>query len=185
MKLIVGLGNPGKAYAQTRHNMGFMVLDELVKQENLSFSNKPKFKGELLYTSLNNKDVLLLKPHTFMNLSGESVIIVKQFYQIDLEDILVIYDDLDLPIGEIRIKQKGSSGGHKGLTSIINALNSENIQRIKIGIGRDEVIPVVDYVLGKFGKEEEKVISDAIKKSVMAIHDWLTYDILYVMNKYN
>src|SRR5690554_4911931 len=115
MKLIVGLGNPGKKYQKTRHNVGFMVLDELAKRENLKFNLKQRFKGEVIATTIENTSVLLLKPITFMNLSGESVLAVKQFYQISNDDILVIYDDLDLPSGKIRVKQRGSSAGHKGL----------------------------------------------------------------------
>ncbi len=185
MKLIVGLGNPGKKYDKTRHNIGFMVLDEFVKKEKLNFSLKQKFKGELIQTNIKNEAVILLKPNTFMNLSGESVLAVKQFYNISDEDILVIYDDLDLACGKIRIKQKGSSGGHNGLKSIINCIGSENFHRLKIGIDRDELIPVIDYVLGKFTKEQKMEISHVITESTETIYDWLDNDVVYVMNKYN
>lgn len=185
MKLIVGLGNPGRTYQKTRHNVGFMVLDELAKRLGFTFSFKPKFKGNIASTTINNTAVVLLKPNTYMNLSGEAVLAVKQFYQLDDSDILVIHDDLDLPCGKIRVRQKGGSAGHKGLKSIINMINSENFQRIKIGIDKSIEIPVVDYVLGKFTKQEKKLIDEAIDTSIEIIYDWLTQDILSVMNKYN
>ncbi len=185
MKLIVGLGNPGRIYSKTRHNVGFMVIDEFAKKEGISFATKVKFKGQFVQTTVKNQSVILLKPHTFMNLSGESVLAVKQFYNIKEEDIIVIYDDLDLASGIVRIRQKGSSGGHKGLKSIIDCLNTENFHRLRIGIDRDELIPVVDYVLGKFTDEQSDEINQAIMISLDVIYDWLEHDILYVMNKYN
>lgn len=185
MKLIVGLGNPGRSYQKTRHNVGFMIIDELANKEKVSFSLKTKFKGELVQTNMKGEPVILLKPNTFMNKSGESVLAVKQFYQINDEDILVIHDDLDLECGKLRIRQKGSAGGHNGLKSIISCINSENFQRLKIGIGRDDKMLVTDYVLGKFTKEEKKEIEIAIYSGVDAIYDWLEKDVVYVMNKYN
>lgn len=184
MKLIVGLGNPGKKYQKTRHNVGFMVLEELARRENLQFNVKQRFKGDVITTTLENISVTLLKPITYMNLSGEAVLAVKQFYQIENKDILVIYDDLDLPCGKIRVKQKGSSAGHRGLKSIISMIGND-FHRIKIGIDKNPEIPTVDYVLGKFSKEEKKLIIEAIDTSIDIISDWLTQDILTVMNKYN
>ncbi|NLG81081.1 MAG: aminoacyl-tRNA hydrolase [Bacilli bacterium] len=185
MKLIVGLGNPGRQYKKTRHNIGFMVLDALAEKEDLDFNNKAKFKGEIIHTTIRNQDVILLKPLTYMNNSGEAVQLVKQFYQINDKDILVIHDDLDLPNGKIRIRQKGSSGGHKGIKSIIDHLKSENFHRLRIGIGKSDVIPVIDYVLENFSKDQIDEISNAINISIDIIYDWLSYDIVYVMNKYN
>lgn len=185
MKLIVGLGNPGRRYEKTRHNIGFMVIDEFAKKEKLDFSLKTKFKGEMVQTTIQNESVILLKPNTFMNLSGQSVLALKQFYQINDEDILVIYDDLDLLCGKVRVRQKGSSGGHKGLKSIISCINSENFNRLKIGIDREEFIPVIDYVVGKFTTEQKKEINISIATSLEAIYDWLAHDVVYVMNKYN
>ncbi|QVK17964.1 aminoacyl-tRNA hydrolase [Mycoplasmatota bacterium] len=185
MKLIVGLGNPGRRYENTRHNIGFMVIDEFAKKEKVKLNLKTKFKGEVAQTTIHNESVILLKPNTFMNDSGKSVLALKQFYQINDEDILVIHDDLDLLCGKVRIRRKGSSGGQKGLKSIISCLNSENFNRLKIGINRDEFIPVVDYVLGKFTSEQKKEIDISIVTSVEAIYDWLTHDVVYVMNKYN
>lgn len=183
MKLIVGLGNPGKKYEKTRHNVGFMVLDELAKSENTNFLFSTKFKGEI--ARIHNEKVILLKPHTFMNSSGLSVLIVKQFFNIDNEDILIVHDDLDLNCGKIRFRQKGGSGGHKGLKSIMSCINAENFHRLKIGISKDEVIPVENYVLGKFSKLQIKCINDAVITSLNGIDSWISSDILYVMNKYN
>lgn len=185
MKLIVGLGNPGKQYKNTRHNIGYLMLDELAKRENVKFSKKMKFKGQFIQTIIKNEQVILLKPITFMNLSGQSVQLVKKFYNINDEDILVIYDDLDLPTGKIRFKQKGSSGGHKGIKSIISCINSQDFHRLKIGIDRDDNIPVVDYVVGKFTKDQIDNIAKVIDISLDALDNWISNEITFVMNKYN
>jgi peptidyl-tRNA hydrolase, PTH1 family len=184
MKLIVGLGNPGKKYEATRHNVGFMVIDELAKRHQVNLSEKSKFKGIIGSANINDQ-VILLKPTTFMNLSGESVQLVKQFYGIKDEDILIIYDDLDLVCGKVRLRQKGSAGGHNGIKSIISSISSENFHRLKIGIDRDPFIPVVDYVLGKFTKQQKVEIEKSIIESLNIVEDWINHDILYVMNKYN
>lgn len=185
MKLIVGLGNIGKQYENTRHNMGFMAIDAFAKELGVSFSEKPKFKGMLAQTTYQGETILLLKPTTYMNLSGEAIQAVVKFYNIPLNQILVIYDDLDLKCGDIRIRQKGSAGGHNGIRSIIDCLGSEAFHRLRIGIDRHEVIPVVDYVLGKPTPEQKPLLESAIELSRKAIKDWLTHDIIYVMNKYN
>ncbi len=185
MKLIVGLGNPGRVYEKTRHNIGFMIVNEIAKTENQTFTYKPKFKGSIMHLKLNDDSVIFLKPKTFMNLSGESVALVKKFYNIDIKDILVIYDDLDLPCGKLRFRRQGSSGGHNGLKSIINCIESQEFNRLKIGIERDQVIPVVDYVLGKFSKEQLGCIKESIGIGINVIYDWLNFDDQYVMNKYN
>jgi peptidyl-tRNA hydrolase, PTH1 family len=184
MKLIVGLGNPGKKYEATRHNVGFMVIDELAKKFQINMSEKSKFKGVIGQGNIKDQ-VILLKPTTFMNLSGESVKLVKQFYNLKDQDILIIYDDLDLVCGKVRLRQKGSAGGHNGIKSILSSISSENFHRLKIGIDRDQVIPVVDYVLGKFTKQQKEAIDQAIMQSLNIIEDWVNHDILYVMNKYN
>lgn len=185
MKLIVGLGNPGKKYESTRHNIGFMVIDQLCKVHQLNIALKSKFKGELVQGMIKNETIVLLKPQTYMNLSGESVLAVKNFYNIENKDILVIYDDLDLETGKIRFRQKGSAGGHNGIKSIISCLNSETFHRLKIGIDRDDRIDVVNYVLGKFTKQQIQFIDDAMSQSINAVEDWVTQDITFVMNKYN
>lgn len=185
MKLIVGLGNPGKKYDRTRHNVGFMVIDAFCKEKGGQLATKAKFKGEFAQLSIHGETVLLLKPHTYMNLSGESVRAVQQFYNIKEQDILVVHDDLDLPTGKIRIRQKGSAGGHNGLKSIIQHLSSEQFHRLKIGIDKDPNIPTVNYVLGRFSKTEQTVIDETISMCVDVLDDWVQNDIITVMNKYN
>jgi peptidyl-tRNA hydrolase, PTH1 family len=185
MKLIVGLGNIGKEYDNTRHNIGFMMIDEYANKEKVNFTLKSKFKGQLAQCTIKGETVLLLKPTTYMNLSGEAIIAVKNFYNINNKDMLIIYDDLDLETGKIRFKQKGSAGGHNGIKSIIAHLGTEQFDRLKIGIDRDPRIPVVNYVLGKLTKEQIEQVNLAINTCIDAIDDWLWYDINYVMNKYN
>ena len=186
MKLIVGLGNPGKQYDQTRHNVGFEVIDELSNRLQIPL-NQSKFKG--LYGMGNHKGekVLLLKPLTYMNLSGESISAVMDYYKIELEDLVVIYDDLDLPVGKIRLRQKGSPGGHNGIKSTVAHLGTQAFNRIRIGIDRPHPpgISVPDYVLGRFRPEEQQPIKEAAEKSADACEAWLERPFLQVMNDYN
>jgi len=183
MKLIVGLGNPGKNYEKTRHNVGFMVLDALI--EDLSLKTQSKFKSELVQTTLNGEPVILLKPQTYMNLSGESVQAVKDYYRLEDKDILVIYDDLDLPVGKLRLREKGSAGGHNGIKSIIQHLHHQDFRRIRIGIDKDPFIPTVDYVLGKFSKEDKVILKDTIARAVQACKDFTKMSFVDLMTKYN
>lgn len=184
MKLIIGLGNPGKEYENTRHNTGFMVLDSLSKKLNVDI-NQSKFKGLYVKTKYKGEDVILLKPQTYMNLSGESVRQVMDFFKIAQEDILVIYDDLDMPVGKLRLRQNGSAGGHNGIKNIILHTGSQNFNRIRVGIDRSKVIKVVDYVLAKFTKDEQAYIEEGIDKASDAIIDYLEYGFNHAMNKYN
>ncbi|AIF41992.1 aminoacyl-tRNA hydrolase [Virgibacillus sp. SK37] len=185
MKCIVGLGNPGRKYKETRHNIGFMVIDELVKRNNWEL-DKSKFNGKYAMERVDGEKIILLQPQTFMNLSGESLRPLMDFYQIDVEDILVIYDDLDLPTGKIRLRQKGGHGGHNGIRSLIDHLGTKEFKRIRIGVGRPvKPIPVVDYVLGKFPKEEQDDVAASITKSADACEAWLKRPFLEVMNEYN
>ncbi|WP_156289991.1 aminoacyl-tRNA hydrolase [Oceanobacillus salinisoli] len=186
MKCIVGLGNPGKKYEQTRHNVGFMVIDELARRYNWDV-NKSKFKGNFAIEYLEGEKVILLKPQTYMNLSGESIQAVMGFYHIDVEDIIVIYDDLDLTPGKIRLRQKGGHGGHNGVRNTIDHLGTKDFKRIRIGIGRPSSnIPVIDYVLGTFPKEVQGEMQDSISKSADACESWLKgTPFLEVMNMYN
>lgn len=165
MFLIVGLGNPGKKYKNTRHNVGFMTLDEIAK-ENWEYSKK--FKAEIQKIQLLRKEVILLKPRTFMNLSGEAVNSCANFFQIPTENIWVIYDDKDLDLGDIRIRDKGSSGGHKGMESIIKSLGTQDFARFRIGIKTAELdkIPTESFVLQEFSKEEKKAIKESIEKII-------------------
>ena len=168
MKLIVGLGNPGKEYEGTRHNCGFMVVDELANKLNTEI-NQNKFKG--LYT--------------YMNLSGESVIAAMNFFKLDKEDIIVIYDDLDMPVGKLRLRKTGSAGGHNGIKNIIAHLSSQDFKRIRVGIDRHKYMKVVDYVLSRFAKEETEAINQGIDKASDAVLDYLDHDFDYIMNRYN
>ena len=154
MKLIIGLGNPGNNYENTRHNMGWMAIDRFAKNNNIEMHLEPKFQGIIGNIVVNGEKTLLLKPVTFMNLSGESVIKVMNFYKIESDDILVISDDLDSPLGRIRLRSKGSAGGHNGHKNIIENIGTENYKRIKLGIDRSDVISVIDWVLKKYTKEE-------------------------------
>ena len=183
MKLIVGLGNPGREYEKTRHNIGYIYIDELAKKLSLEF--KEKFKGEFVKTKINNKDVILLKPLTYMNLSGESVIQVVNYYHIEPEDILVIHDDLDMEIGKIKLKENGSSGGHNGIKNIILHLGSEKFKGLKVGISNDKLGDTKDYVLGKFSKEEEIMIDSIKEKMVNILEDYFKLSFIDLMSKYN
>jgi len=168
MKLIVGLGNIGKEYENTRHNIGFIAIDKILKNLNYSEINKPQFKGTLYKTP----EYLFLKPSTYMNLSGESIKALKDFYKIDNEDIIVIHDDLDLKLGALKFKKGGGHGGHNGLKSIDNHIGND-YHRIRIGIGRpEEKDKVVDFVLGKFRSEELEKIEKSLDNVQKAVFDW-------------
>ncbi len=168
-KLVVGLGNPGKEYENTRHNVGFMVVDELVK----TLRAKGPFQEalSLLYKArLGGKEVILAKPQTYMNNSGAAVINLLEEYSLSPEEMIVVYDDLDLPLGSMRLRLKGSSGGHKGVESIINYIGTQNFPRLRIGIGRPKKKEdVVKYVLSPFPPDEERVISQVVKKAVRCL----------------
>lgn len=183
MYLIVGLGNPGREYEKTRHNAGFQVIDKLCSKWNISL-NKEDFHGAYIKTKFNNEDVIICKPYTFMNLSGQTVMEIAHFYKIDIENIVVIYDDMDTPVGNLRIKLNGSSGGQKGMQSIIQMMHTENIKRIKIGIGRPS-IPVIDYVLTTPNKDDQEKISEAQNRAVIIIEEYIKRDFNYVLSRYN
>lgn len=185
MKVFVGLGNPGRQYEETRHNIGFMVIDELADKWNIPLTQS-KFKGIFGQGMVNGEKVLLVKPLTYMNLSGECVRPLLDFYKLDVEDLVVIYDDLDLPPGKLRLRQKGSAGGHNGIKSLILHLQTQNFNRIRMGIDRPKNGPSIsDYVLGKFHSEERPAIDDSIKKAADACEENLTKDFLQVMNTFN
>ncbi|RKD22798.1 aminoacyl-tRNA hydrolase [Ammoniphilus oxalaticus] len=185
MKLIVGLGNPGKQYEGTRHNVGFMVIDELAEKLNIEL-NQLKFKGLYGEGRFGSEKVALLKPLTYMNLSGESLNQVMQFFKLELADILVIYDDLDTEVGQIRLRLKGSAGGHNGIKSIIQHVGSEQFCRVRVGISRPpQGRKIVDYVLGPFLAEERPDVATAVEKSAAAAEAWLEEPFEQVMNKFN
>ena len=184
MKMIVGLGNPGKEYELTRHNIGFMVIDEYAKKYKIN-NFKTKYNGLYAKIYRNGEYYILLKPLSFMNLSGTVINKFASFYKIKPQDILIIHDDLDLPIGKIRIKSKGSSGGHNGIKSIIENLNTEEFPRFKLGINKNKNIDTKDYVLGKFSKEELTIIEKIYEYSTIIIDDFLDLDIEKIKSKYN
>jgi PTH1 family peptidyl-tRNA hydrolase len=184
MKLIVGLGNIGKEYENTRHNIGFMMIDKLLNYYNIT-QEKHKFGGcyfEFLY---NGEKVIFLKPEKYMNLSGEVVGPFVNFYKINIDDILIISDDLDMPVGKIKIKYKGSSGGHNGLKNITLHLGTEEYKRLKIGIANDKNMETKDYVLGKFTKEEKEILNSIVENMPNIFEDYMNLSFDNFMNKYN
>jgi PTH1 family peptidyl-tRNA hydrolase len=188
MKLIVGLGNIGDKYKNTRHNAGFMAVDELFDRSDFQpFKKSDKFKAEIAEGEILNEKALLLKPHTFMNLSGEAVSYVMNFYKIPLEDLIVIHDDADLPYGTMRIRPDGSDGGHKGIKSIIEHTGSQGFCRIRIGIQPPSLFKgrLEDYVLGKFTDEEKHSFISAIDKVPTAVKTILEQGIDEAMNRFN
>ena len=186
MKLIIGLGNPGNNYENTRHNMGWMAIDRFAKNNNIEMHLEPKFQGIIGNIVVNGEKTLLLKPVTFMNLSGESVIKVMNFYKIESDDILVISDDLDSPLGRIRLRSKGSAGGHNGHKNIIENIGTENYKRIKLGIDRSDVISVIDWVLKKYTKEELKLLDPVFDKVSDALYDFASgIDFVKISSKYS
>lgn len=184
MKLIVGLGNPGKEYEDTKHNMGFMAIDRYAKTKNIEI-NKSKFNGLYNEFNYNGEKIILLKPQMYINLSGEVIKKYVDFYKIDIDDILIISDDLDLEIGKIKLKYKGGSGGHNGLKNIELNLKTNEYKRIKIGISNNKQIDTKDYVLGRFSFENKKIIDDVISKIPQILDDYLILKFDNLMNKYN
>ncbi len=184
MKLIVGLGNPGKEYEKTRHNAGFMCIDQVANALNFKFDTK-KFKALLAVGMVKGEKVILMKPQTYMNLSGEAVGECVRFYDIDSNDICVISDDLDLPIGKIRLREKGSSGGQNGLKNIILHLGTQEFKRIRIGIGHNKLIDTKDYVLGKISKEDQKIFEDALNRASQAAVEFIDRPFNRIMGDFN
>ncbi len=185
MKIIAGLGNPGQKYDKTKHNTGFMTMDHYLDEKGLSL-DKDKFEGLWTKQKVNGEDVILLEPQTYMNESGRSVSQVANFFKVDPENILIIQDDMDMPIGKIRIRANGKSGGHNGIKSIIRDLGTEKFNRLKIGIRHSKNATVVSWVLTPFNDEQQKLMDDAFDTSVKIIDDFIAgRDSQYLMNKYN
>ena len=185
MYIIAGLGNPGKKYENTRHNMGFLAVDLLAEKYGIRI-DKIKFKALVGEGRIAGQKVLLVKPQTYMNLSGQSIVEVMNFYKVEIENLIVIYDDIDIPTGTIRLRKKGSAGGHNGIKDIISATGSDEFCRLKIGIQHPQRQRVVDWVLTPFSKTDQPLIDDAIEKADDALEDWLNgmpFDQL--MNKFN
>lgn len=184
--LIVGLGNPGAEYAQTRHNAGFLLVERLAAKWKTDWSNERKFAARIVKTERSGKRVLLCEPQTFMNLSGQTVGALKGFYQLPLKQILVAVDDADLPLGEIRLRASGSSGGHHGLESIEQHVASREFARLRIGIGRkDGVREITNFVLGKFDSTENAVLEKVLIRASDQIECWLDGGIEKAMNQFN
>ena len=185
MYLIIGLGNPEKDYGKTRHNMGFNVINEISKQYNIDV-NKSKFKALYGQGTIANEKVILLKPQTYMNLSGESVIEAVNFYKIPLENIIVIYDDVDIEPGLIRIRKSGSSGCHKGMESIISHLNTEDFCRVRVGIGKPKYKDdMITHVIGYIPDEELALLKKGVEIAKEAVIEIIKNNIDSAMNKYN
>lgn len=184
MKLIVGLGNPGKQYEKTRHNVGFDVIDAYLTKKNQN-NYKDKFQGLYNKININDEKIIFLKPQKYMNLSGEVVKKYVDFFKISTNDILVIQDDLDQELGKIKLKQNSSSGGHNGIKNIELHLGTKNYKRLKIGISNDKNKDTKDYVLGKMTVEERKIIDKTIDKCIDILDDYLKIDFDNLMNKYN
>ncbi|MHC1685519.1 MAG: aminoacyl-tRNA hydrolase [Clostridiaceae bacterium] len=183
MYLIVGLGNIGKQYEHTRHNVGFDVIDVLAKEYNISV-NREKFKGEYGEGFVKDSKVILLKPSTYMNLSGESIIQYVNFYKIPKENIIVIYDDISLEVGRLRIRDKGSAGGHNGIKSIISHLSSDVFPRVKVGVGGPKN-DLVSHVLGRFNSDEAKIMEKVFDVCSEAVAYIIKDSVVEAMNKFN
>lgn len=185
MFLVVGLGNPGSQYEFTKHNVGFLTVDYLADKLNIKI-NKLKFKGLFAKEKIENQDVVLLKPQTYMNLSGESVRDFANFFKIPPGNIIVVVDDVDLPMGKIRIRKKGSAGTHNGMKSIIYQLQSDNFIRIKVGIEReDRKDDLADYVLKGFSKDEVPIMEESMERAAKAVLEILKKGPDVAMNKFN
>lgn len=186
MKVITALGNPGAQYSKTRHNMGFMVADYIAEKFGGSFKADTKFNAELCKINIGSTQVLLCKPMTYMNLSGQAVRPLLAYYKLSVEDLFVIYDDINLDLGKIRFRAKGSDGGHNGIKSIILETKSDKFHRLKVGIGpQPQFMKSESFVLANFPKESEELLNETIKMSADAVEFYLNNDIQSAQNRYN
>ncbi len=185
MKVLFGLGNPGKKYLNNRHNIGHMILDNMATEQRVSFKKNILLKANSAHKNIRGQEALLVKTRTFMNNSGLCVNKVVKKYNVDLSDILIVYDDSDLEFGAIRFREKGSSGGHRGMASIINQLGTEGINRLRIGIGTPVEVELADYVLSDFNKSEKKELNYIIEQAVSACFDWVNNESNFLKQKYN
>ncbi|MEZ7892449.1 MAG: aminoacyl-tRNA hydrolase [Candidatus Wallbacteria bacterium] len=186
MKIICGLGNPGGKYSKTRHNIGFMVVDELMSRLGGQSLPSNKFKGEYLSIKLPESDVILLKPQTYMNLSGESLRDFAGYFKVPHENIVIICDDVSLPFGKLRVREQGSDGGHNGLKSIFSLMGSNKIPRVRIGIGQTPPrMALEDFVLMKFSRDEEEILNKTVAFAADAAEKFIKKDITYIMNNFN
>lgn len=185
MKAIFGLGNPGQQYRKNRHNIGYMVVDEVARIWGLSFRRSFKLTAFIAKKKINKEENFLIKPRTYMNNSGHCLKKVLANYKVLLQDILIVYDDVDLALGKIRFRLKGSCAGHRGMSSIINALGTEEVNRLRIGVGKPESGELSDYVLSDFSSSEQELLKDILARSALACMDWISRGPEYVMQKYN
>lgn len=187
VKMIVGLGNPGSKYDNTKHNIGFMAVDTIVNPLQLNFTANNVFKAETASTFINGEKVYFIKPTTFMNNSGLAVRAFLAYYNLSVKDLLVIYDDLDMEVGKLRFRQKGSAGGHNGIKSIIKEIGTQNFARLKIGIGRPpQKMTVINHVLGNFSDDDQATIATSLDKVDKAVNFYLScQDFEQTMQKYN
>ncbi len=184
MRIIVGLGNPGSRYAATRHNVGFMVVDALAESSRAG-SFRSRFHADLAELREEGETILLVKPQTYMNLSGQAVRQVVDFYQVPLENLLVVCDDMNLPLGKLRFRARGSHGGHNGLRDIANHLGTTDYPRLRLGVGAPDEDDAVDHVLGRFRASELPLIEEAVAKAVQGIALWWKEGIQKCMNEFN
>lgn len=185
MYVVVGLGNPGKQYEKTRHNVGFDVIDILSKEYDINVS-KIKHKALIGEGRVGSEKVLLVKPQTYMNLSGETLIDIYNYYKIDMENIIVVYDDIDLDVGKIRIRKKGRGGTHNGMRSITKCLGSNDFPRVRVGVSKPRPgQDLADFVLSRFRKEESDNIELGLEKAAKAVDTMIRENIDLAMNKYN
>lgn len=188
MKIIVGLGNPGKKHTSTKHNIGFLVIDEIVSMLEIKYNTSSYFKFNAFINEIiiNEEKILLVKPLTYMNLSGEAVKMIFDNFNIQMDELIIVYDDLDLPIGKIRFREKGSAGGHRGVISIIQNLDTEVFKRVKIGIGSPQDKDIINYVLTEFNKDQKLNVSDSIVKVSEGLISWIKgKDYKGIMKNYN
>ena len=184
MYIIVGLGNPGRRYEKTRHNLGFMTIDEIARMHGIAV-NKIRHKALVGQGEISGHKVLLVKPQTYMNLSGESVREVVSHYNVNPENLMVIYDDIDIGLGHIRIRKKGSAGTHNGMKSVIYHIQTDLFPRIRIGIGNDRKKGLIEHVIGGFRKEEKEILERSVTKAAQAVSDFFEKGVEKVMSEYN
>lgn len=187
VKMIVGLGNPGSKYEKTKHNIGFMAIDNIVKNLDVTFTDDKNFKAQIGSTFINHEKVYFVKPTTFMNNSGIAVKALLTYYNIDITDLIVIYDDLDMEVSKLRLRSKGSAGGHNGIKSIIAHIGTQEFNRIKVGIGRPlKGMTVINHVMGQFNTEDNIAISLTLDRVVNAVKFYLQEnDFEKIMQKFN
>ncbi len=184
MKMIIGLGNPGSKYRLTRHNIGFMLVEELARRHGVS-KEQSKYDALIGHTVIGQEKVLLVKPLTYMNLSGQAVRPLVKWFRLELEDLIVVYDDMDLSFGVLRIRPQGGTGGHKGIASISNMLGTRDFARMRLGVGRLEGIDAARWVLSTFGDEEKPALDQLIREAADACETWIKSGLTTAMNQYN